>query len=239
MKRIGHKGAHHIETGNTTPSFDAALACGVDLIEFDVIRWRGALVIAHDPGDAAGREVMSLAEGLDHLAGERFAGIGLDVDMKHVGFEDELVAALGERGLFERSLVTTMHGSSLARVRAAQTAIRCGLTIPPVQRDWTQAAKPMQLLVYGGVLTHRAYQPWHVARELRAGRIDAVMAYHSIVTPRLVTAVHDAGGALYSWTVDDEQTITRLAGMGVDGIVSNDPRLFDAALAVPSLVAAR
>lgn len=231
MKRIGHKGAHNIEHGNTAASFDAALACDVDLIEFDVIRWRGRLVVAHDPHDAAGREVMTLEEGLDHLASSAFAAVGLDVDMKHKGVERDLVAAIHDRGLEQRTLVTTMYSQSIAMVRQLSGELRCGLTIPFVTRDWTQASRPTQALIYGAILAHRAIQPIRVARELRAGRIDTVMAYHSLVTRRLVDTVHEAGGELYSWTVDDEPTITRLAGLGVDGIVSNDPRLFDAALA--------
>ena len=37
LKRIGHKGADHIAPGNTLESFDAALAAGVDMVEFDVL----------------------------------------------------------------------------------------------------------------------------------------------------------------------------------------------------------
>jgi glycerophosphoryl diester phosphodiesterase len=37
MRRIGHKGADLIVPGNTPASFDAALAHGVDMIEFDVL----------------------------------------------------------------------------------------------------------------------------------------------------------------------------------------------------------
>ena len=36
-----------------------------------------------------------------------------------------------------------------------------------------------------------------------------------------------AGGELYVWTVDDARRIERFRGMGVDGIITNDPRLFD------------
>ncbi|MGH2905447.1 MAG: glycerophosphodiester phosphodiesterase family protein, partial [Solirubrobacterales bacterium] len=39
-------------------------------------------------------------------------------------------------------------------------------------------------------------------------------------------------GELYTWTVDDAQTIVKLFDMGVDGVVSNDPRLFDDELVV-------
>ncbi|MBJ7348800.1 MAG: glycerophosphodiester phosphodiesterase, partial [Thermoleophilaceae bacterium] len=217
MKRIGHKGADSIEPGNTTESFDAALKCGVDLIEFDVLCWDGELVIAHDPHDAQVRDTLTLAEALDHLGRPEFANVGLDVDMKHPGFEDELVAALDARGLANRTLVTTMHYLSLAHVRRLSSEVTCGLTIPLVHRDWTKAAKPVQLLVSLMILGHRRYQPWRVARHLRAGEIDAVMAFHALVTPRLVRKVHEAGGELYCWTIDDAKTITRMAKLGVDG----------------------
>ena len=41
-RRVGHKGADHIAPGNTLASFDAALAAGVDMVEFDVLRVRRA-----------------------------------------------------------------------------------------------------------------------------------------------------------------------------------------------------
>ena len=67
---------------------------------------------------------------------------------------------------------------------------------------------------------------------LERGEIDAGHGLPRSRHPsRLVKAVHDAGGELYSWTVDDAHTIIKLSDMGVDGIVSNDPRLFDDALA--------
>ena len=49
-RRVGHKGADAITEGNTIASFEAAVECGVDMIEIDVLRDReGRFVIAHDP----------------------------------------------------------------------------------------------------------------------------------------------------------------------------------------------
>ena len=42
----------------------------------------------------------------------------------------------------------------------------------------------------------------------------------------LVSAVREGGGELYAWTVDEARMIDRLIEMGVDGIITNDPRLF-------------
>ncbi len=53
--RVGHKGAADIAPGNTLESFDAALAAGVDMIEFDVLSEHrdrtGRLLLAHDYDD--------------------------------------------------------------------------------------------------------------------------------------------------------------------------------------------
>ena len=58
-KRVGHKGADALVHGNTAASFDAALAAGVDMIEFDVLPERldgtGELRLAHDFKDARER----------------------------------------------------------------------------------------------------------------------------------------------------------------------------------------
>jgi glycerophosphoryl diester phosphodiesterase len=42
-----------------------------------------------------------------------------------------------------------------------------------------------------------------------------------------VKAVHRAGGEVYVWTVDDARRIRALEALGVDGVITNDPRLFD------------
>src|SRR4029077_11443170 len=103
LKRVGHKGADLVAPGNTFDSFRAALDAGVDMIEFDVLRLRdGRLVLAHDYEDAARRDPVPLDEGLDHFAGDAYAGVGLDVDMKLPGFEREVAEGLERRGLRER-----------------------------------------------------------------------------------------------------------------------------------------
>jgi glycerophosphoryl diester phosphodiesterase len=41
-----------------------------------------------------------------------------------------------------------------------------------------------------------------------------------------VKAVHRAGGQVYAWTVDDARRIRAFEELGVDGVITNDPRLF-------------
>jgi glycerophosphoryl diester phosphodiesterase len=240
MKRIGHKGAHTIEHGNTAASFHAARGLAVDMIEFDIMRHpyedrqNGQLVLAHDPADAADREgktLLTMEQGLDLLASPEFSEIGLDVDMKHRGFELQVIDALRERDLLDRTMITTMHAESLKLIHehVPKGEIKLGLTIPKVTKDWLSMPSVVKPIIVAGVIEHRLRQPARVAKMIEAGDIQAVMAFHSLISTRLVKAVHDAGGELYAWTVDDAESIERLFAMGVDGIVSNDPRLFDEA----------
>ncbi len=224
--RVGHKGADHVVPGNTVESFEAALEHGVDMIEFDVLRTRdGRLVLAHDYEDAASRECLTLAEGLDHFAGEAYAGVELDLDMKLPGFEGEVVEGLAERGLTGRSLVSTMYTDSLDRVGRLAPGLRRGWSVPRVRRNYMRS--PLAVPAYAIARVMRARLPGQAAGRIRAGGCEAIMCHQILVSGRLVRRVHAAGGQVYVWTVDDVRRIRVLERLGVDGVITNDPRLFD------------
>jgi glycerophosphoryl diester phosphodiesterase len=226
--RVGHKGAGHVAPGNTAASFEAALEHGVDMIEFDVLRTRdGRLVLAHDYEDAWRRDCMTLEDGLELFAGEAYAGVQLDVDLKLPGYEREVVEGLARHGLVERSLVSTMYVESLDRLGELEPALRRGWSVPRVQRDYLKARLVVRLPVYAVAAYMRARMPRLASARIRAGRCEAIMAHRILVSGRLVRAVHRAGGQLYVWTVDDAARIRALEALGVDGVITNDPRLFD------------
>jgi glycerophosphoryl diester phosphodiesterase len=229
LRRVGHKGADLIVPGNTHASFDAALEAGVDMIEFDVLPEREGerLLLAHDYEDADSRVAPTLEAGLDHLASPRFQGVELDLDLKLAGYELRVLQALRERGMLDRSLISTQFVASLETIRAAEPAVRLGWSVPKVQRDpfrssVTAPAAQVVLQAARAVFPSRAY---HM---IRAGRCDAIMAHWRLVTARLVRRVHDAGGELYVWTVDDLSRLSELEALGVTGVITNDPRLFGA-----------
>jgi glycerophosphoryl diester phosphodiesterase len=225
--KVGHKGADAVVGGNTPASFDAALDLGVDMIEFDVLEVDGCLVLAHDFHDAHKREPITLEAGLDHLATPAFGGLDLDVDLKLPGYEDRVVEALRSFGLLERSLVSSQYVESLDRIRALEPGLRLGWSVPRLRRDYTRHPATA-LPAYVALGVYRARLPGRAARAIRGGRCDALMAHWKLVTPRLVRAVHGAGGDLFVWTVDDLPSIRRLAALGVTGVITNDPRLFTA-----------
>lgn len=228
LRRVGHKGADHIAPGNTLASFDAALACGVDMIEFDVLPEQvlsGTLRLAHDPRALRSGTAPTLEEGLAHVAADPFAAVELDVDLKLPGYEREVVEALRRHGLVERTLVSTQYVESLDELAALEPRLRRGWSVPKLHSDPTKRLVT-KFPAIAIALAYREWLPLQMARALARGRIHAVMAEHRLVTGRLVRAVQAAGGELYAWTVDELAAIRRLEALGVDGVISNDPRLF-------------
>ena len=228
-RRVGHKGAAHIEPGNTLASFDAALRHGVDMIELDVMSEHpdgsGRLLVAHDYRDLRRRTPLSLEQALEHLSGDAFAETELDVDVKLPGYELRVLDTLRHFGLVSRTLVSGMFPGGLALIRSAEPALRLGWSVPRVRRDYTTdalTAVPALAMLTG----YRAMLPRRARKALLEGRFDAIMAHWRVVTRALVRAVAAGGGDLYVWTVDDAAQIDRLTAMGVDGIITNDPRLF-------------
>jgi glycerophosphoryl diester phosphodiesterase len=230
LRRVGHKGAAHIAPGNTTASFDAALAADVDMIEFDVLpedpedRERSRLILAHDYAHVA-PDSHTLQEGLAHLAAPQFADVELDVDLKLPGYEARVVDALRHYGLVDRAIVSTLYMRSLVALRELEPRLRLGWSVPRVRRDYTSSALTA-VPAWALLMRMRRRLPAVATAHVRAGRCDALMSHWRLVTPRLVRMLREAGGDLYVWTVDDAARIRRLEALGVTGVITNDPRLF-------------
>ena len=229
LRRVGHKGADLIAPGNTHASFDAALAAGVDVIEFDVLPSRedDSLLLAHDYVDAAERNPHTLEEGLEHLASAAFEGVEIDVDLKLPGYELRVLDALCSYEMLGRALISSQFRSSLRLIRATEPAVRLGWSVPKLKRDpfRTRLSTARALMAARAI---RAVLPSRSAHAIRTRQCDAIMAHWRLVTPRLVRLVNEAGGELYVWTVDELPRMRALEALGVTGVITNDPRLFSA-----------
>ena len=244
MLRIGHKGADAIVPGNTPESFAAAVEAGADVIELDLLRprgdfeaaddWRraaagparssGPLLVAHDWADAARRDPLTLSQVLDAFCRPPLEQVRFDLDLKIAGREDEVVAALDQRDLLGRAMVSTMELASLAYLREAAPALDRGWTLPKARRDWA-SSRLLRPAYLAGAAALRARLPRMIREQGPKLGVWAVWVYHPLITARLVEAAHGAGIAVVAWTVDDPSRIAALATLGIDGIVSNDPRL--------------
>ena len=235
LRLVGHKGADTIVPGNTVASFEAAVAAGVDTIEFDVV-WvadahlplaeRAPLVVAHDWADYASRPPLPLTAALDAFLEPPLDRVEIDLDLKLPGREEEMVAALRERGLIDRAMISTMEMHSLKRVLELEPNLRRGWTYPQTRQDWTSKpwAKPA---VWAGLKGMRLQVPGLAAEKLPQFGVYAMWVYHPLVSAKLARICKLSGVKLIAWTVDDDKRMRELVAMGVDGLVSNDPRLYE------------
>jgi glycerophosphoryl diester phosphodiesterase len=234
LRLVGHKGADLIAPGNTIESFRAGVEAGVDTIELDVL-WlpdshlpleeRAPLVVAHDWGDAERRTPLKLTEALDAFLESPLDKVEIDLDIKLPGREEEIVTALRERDLIGRSMISTMELYSLKRILELAPELRRGWTYPKVSKDWTSkrwAKGPMLL----ALMAMRQRLPGLAAEKLPKFKVESMWVYHPLISRRLARITELAGVELIAWTVDDLSRMQRLVEAGVNGLVSNDPRLF-------------
>jgi glycerophosphoryl diester phosphodiesterase len=123
-------------------------------------------------------------------------------------------------------MVSTMELSTLARIGELEPRLRRGWTYPKVRKDWASkrwAKAPM----LGALAWMRQRLPGLAARELPKIGVEAMWVYHPLVSPRLARITKLAQVELIAWTVDDLPRMQKLIRAGVNGICSNDPRLFE------------
>jgi len=234
LRLVGHKGADLIAPGNTVESFHAAVEAGVDTIELDVLWLRDAhlplaqrapLVVAHDWHDAERRTPLALTEVLDAFMEPPLDRVEIDIDIKLPGREEEIVEALRERDLVERAMISTMELYSLGRVLELEPRLWRGWTYPKVTRDWTSKRWAKGPLLVA-LMAMRQRLPGLAAEKLPKLGVESMWVYHPLISRRLTRITELAGVELIAWTVDDLPRMRRLVEAGVNGICSNDPRLF-------------
>jgi glycerophosphoryl diester phosphodiesterase len=195
--RIGHRGAAALAPENTIAAMRAAIGAGVDMVEFDVAP---GLVVGHE----AGRPGLALAGFLAQLLEIAPPDLGFLVDLKRPGYERETLTACEEAGVADRCVFSTGDLGSLA---ALNGHARTSATISPGR--WVPWSRVTAADVYR-----------------RSGASDATLR-HDIVTGDVVAAVHANGGRVFAWTVNTRAGIERVAALGCDGVITDDPRLFD------------
>jgi glycerophosphoryl diester phosphodiesterase len=127
--------------------------------------------------------------------------------------------------MLSRAMISTMEMHSLRRVAELAPELRRGWTYPKVTKDWTSkrwAKAPMA----AALVTMRHRLPGLAAERLPKLGVEAMWVYHPLISARLARITKLAKVELIAWTVDDRGRMEKLVGYGVDGICSNDPRLF-------------
>ena len=231
MLVLGHRGASAHAVENTMAAFERARADGADGVELDVRLARdGELVVFHDDDlrRLAGRaeriaDLDTAQLGRVELAGgeriprldEVLAATGpllVNVEIKPPGWwrAREVVRAVHrcvERAAaVDRVLVSSFDAAVVALVRRS-TPLRTGLLFHARQR------RPLRRAWLAPILRPHALHPEKV-----------------LVDGAAMASWRRAGYAVNVWTVDDADEVRRLARLGVDAIISNDPAAARAAM---------
>lgn len=237
---IAHRGGSPGVPENSAAAFAAARATGVDMLECDVRRSAdGVLILIHDGTvRIAGRRLLvgdtQLAElreavpsllTLDEFL-ERFGSDALlNVDIKGMGYEAEVVDALRRHGVTWRAIASSQHTITLRRLARLEPGLVRGLS-----RGHLVSSAPGRRLSNAAMRWWRLVLPIVLPISLRLARANAAMLQHGIVTPGGVRRLHRWGVRVFAWTVDDADEAVRLRAAGVDGIASNVPERIIAAL---------
>jgi glycerophosphoryl diester phosphodiesterase len=230
--RIGHRGAAALAPANTIQAVEAALAHGVDLVELDVFgRPDRTLVLGHSRKEL-GEEPATLEDVFAFLA-EKAPDVGLLADLKGAGWEQELVDALRRHDLVERAVASTSNVATLQALRRLEPRLGRSRTYP--RGRVYPGTHRVSIPVRGPVLTAlRLVLPFRIAGLIESVGASAVTLKHDVVSRGVVERCHELGVAVFAWTVNDRGLFRRLDALGVDGVISDDPRLFQEELGLHS-----
>ncbi len=185
------------------------MTSGCDGFEFDVRYTRDRRsVLSHD--SKLKRIEVADAEyaGLERRCGydlpcleevlARFGGTAyLDIELKVAGNEEAVVAALAANRPRLGYIVSSFLPNVLLRLCELDPSLSLGLICEQAEDA----------------------DRW---KELP---ITAFIPHQSLVSQRLVEEVHARERKLLTWTVNDASDLLRFASWGVDGLISDDPRL--------------
>jgi glycerophosphoryl diester phosphodiesterase len=240
---VAHRGGALLNPENTLAAFAHALELGAEAVETDVHLCRsGELVCIHDEtvdrttdgAGAVGDLTLGELKRLD--AGPRFYGPRprpvSDRGMYAIPTLDELLELLRGRasvyielkspelypGIEER-LIRTLEAGGWLSGEAGGHAALLSFSAGSLRRvaELAPEAPRVQLTTWRARLTGRLL-------DRMRPYAHAVGPYWRTVTPRAVARAHDRGLGVFPYTVNTRAELDVVAGAGVDGFVTDDPR---------------
>ena len=210
-------------------SFRSAIAAGCDLIECDVhLSSDGRLVVIHDHTlerttngaglvkDHSAAELRKLDAGqgekiplLQEVVELALGKVGLVIEIKQLpqlypGLEEKLLNMLRQLGAVAECAVVSFNHAAIHELRKLEPKLQLGIL---------EGARPM-----------------HPAKLLREAGADVYSPHWGATDPEVVKEVHDAGGAVGVWPVDDDMAVAWCKYCKPDSIFTNRPKEVGAAL---------
>lgn len=225
---IGHRGAPRERPENTLPSFLRALELQADGIELDVHCTSDRVVVVHHDeipratppsGRLAGMRIDALT--FDELQGFSVRGLALISTLA-----EALAVIKGRADVFIELKGAAVEREVIDVIRASVAPDRCAVH----SFDHAQVARARVLApeIRGGILFDRPVAD--PVSAMRASNALDVWPSREHVTETLVREVHDEGGRVFPWTVNEGAQAKALAALGVDGLCTDFLPVLRAAL---------
>ena len=203
---LGHRGARKTRSvrENSLASFDLALEHGCNGFEFDVrMTSCGRALICHDPkvsgvtiAQATCTQLRDLPV-LDQVLARYSRRAFLDIELKVSGLESQVLMSLRKHPP-ERGYVVSSF-------------------LPGVLNDLRVRS--------GGVVLGFICDQRKNLKYWRELPVEYLILHYSLITRKLTEEIHNAGKMLFAWTVNEKESMLRLAGWCVDGLISDDSKL--------------
>lgn len=236
---IAHRGASKEAPENTLASFQKALEIGVHYIEFDVHVTRdGVPIVLHDSllGRTTGSRHLERVTDLDWSEmstldagswfGKEFAGqripvldevLQLQLNNEQTGLMIEIKKGHAHIAPLVTSILASVHRANCKNVVLGSFSIHA-------LEEIRHRAPQLQLI---GIVDNS-----NMIDKCRAMKLPRMAMWYKLLNPSLVQSLHEEGTEVWAYTVDDPKVVKFLLSIGVDGIITNDPRSFhDAAFA--------
>ena len=250
---VAHRGSSGEQPEHTLAAYEAAVAEGADALECDVRLTRdGHLVCVHDRkvnrtsdgrGVVSSLELADLAEldfasWKDRGTGAVWAGEEPDGERGRVLTLETLLRLVldCERpvqlhieakhptrygGFVERALVALLarYGLATPATRASSRVTVMSFAPTSLRRVHALAPALPTVLLMERLLVHRRDGSLPPRVGAVGASVDLLRAH-----PRYPQRVHERGGRLHVYTVDEPADIDLVLGLGVDAVISNHPR---------------
>ena len=249
---MAHRGGAAIGPENTIEVFRKAVSLGVDVLEIDVrLTSDGEFVVIHDSkvdrttegtGEVSAMtvgELKSLDAGHDFTTDggatfpyrgkgvtvptlaevlAEFPSSNINIEAKQVGAEhaSAFCADVRAGGSPERIVVASVSGAFLQSFRG----------LCPEFPTSASLAEVTAFLTYQKIGVTRSFSP-----EMSAMQVPMRLPIVDIVSSDFVTSARERGLEVHVWTVNDEQRMRELIGLGVDGIITDRPDILISLLA--------
>ena len=238
IKIIAHRGGSNLAPENTMAAFQNALNLGVDMIEIDIEQtFDSVVVVIHDTKvdrttngkgkvdsltysyiktlDAGswydsrfkGEKISTLEEVLQAVNGKATVLIEIKSgDELYPGIEKRTVEAIQRFNAHSWTIVQSFNKKTVERVKILDNKI---ITYYLLGRNFKSY--------------YHALQAKNKKNEIQEFLYDGIAVHYSMLNAASVDSIKQMGLGVFTWTVDEEEDMTKMIEYGVDGIITDSP----------------